>query len=297
MQSASHRKAVSLVALGRCHTDITDSTAVGDALHRFAPDIVVNAAAFTKVDAAESDPETAWKVNCDGAGIVATECAAARVPLIHVSTDYVFDGTKSTPYTETDGVAPLGEYGNSKEAGERAVRESCSRHIILRTAWLYGCHGANFLKTIVKLAFERDELRVVADQIGNPTATEDLANAVLVAGARACSSGGIWGTYHFAGSGEASWHDFATEIVQVQARWTGRLPAVTAIGTLEYPTPAKRPANSRLDSTRMSAAFGVKAVPWRNRVPTIVEAVLEQMGVVVASMPSGKPSADLDLLD
>ena len=278
LQSVADRNGTSLVALGRRNGDITRQMDVGRALRQFAPDIVVNAAAYTKVDAAESEREVAWKVNCVGAGVVAAECAAARVPLIHVSTDYVFDGSKSAAYTEDDAVAPLGSYGGSKEAGERAVREAWAEHLIVRTAWVYGSHGANFLKTVMRLARERDVLRIVSDQIGNPTATEDLATAILVAGNGALASGGPWGTYHFAGSGDASWHEFAIEIVAAQSRWTGRHPVVTAIPTSDYPTPAKRPANSRLDSGRFAATFGVRALPWRSRIPPVVEAVLRQTG-------------------
>lgn len=291
LQSVSEHKGVRLLALGRRDADITDSETVRRVIHRFAPEIVVNAAAYTKVDAAESDREAAWKVNCEGAGIVAAECATAQIPLIHVSTDYVFDGSKAAAYTEEDSVAPLGAYGLSKEAGERAVRDIWPRHLILRTAWVYGCHGANFLKTILRLARDRDALRVVADQIGNPTATEDLASAILVAGNSALASDGLWGTYHFAGSGDASWHEFAMEIVAVQARWTGRHPLVSAIPSVEYPTPARRPANSRLDSGRFAAAFGVRAVPWKSRVPSIVEAVLRQTDAMVSGKSANEPRA------
>jgi dTDP-4-dehydrorhamnose reductase len=275
LQSLSEHSGLSLVALARRHADITEPAAIRRALHQFEPDIVVNAAAYTKVDAAEQARETAWKVNCAGAGVVAAECAAARVPLIHVSTDYVFDGAKDAAYIEGDPVAPLGAYGLSKEAGEQAVRSEWARHLIVRTAWVYGCHGTNFLKTILRLAREHDTLRVVGDQIGNPTATEDLARAIVIAGSGALASDDLWGTYHFAGSGDASWHEFASEIVAAQARWTGRYPVVTAIPAIEYPTLARRPANSRLDSGRFAAAFGFRAMPWRMRVPTIVAAVLQ----------------------
>ena len=287
LQSVSMDNGIDLVALGRSDVDVTEPEAIQRALSQFAPEVVVNAAAFTNVDAAEAQRDAAWNVNCRGAGVVAAACATAGLPLIHISTDYVFDGQKASPYTEDDAVAPLSVYGASKEAGERAVREASPKHLILRTAWTYGRHGTNFLKTIVRLALENDALRVVADQCGNPTATEDLAAAILVAGNRVLASADLWGTYHFAGSGEASRHEFAIEIVKAQAHWTGKRPAVAATSTAEYRTPASRPPNSRLDSSRFFACFGAKAAPWQSRVPPVVEAVLREMGVQSGSPKLG----------
>lgn len=276
LQFLARRTGVNVSALGRREADISIVESVRAAIAAARPDVVVNAAAYTKVDLAESEITAAWAANCRGAGIVAVECAAAGVPLLHVSTDYVFDGTKSAAYLETDPVAPLGVYGVSKEAGESAVRAAWEKHVIIRTAWVYGRHGANFLKTMVRLASERDSLRVVADQIGNPTATDDLAEAILIAGNSVLKADGGWGTYHFAGSTEASWHEFAVAIVDAQAAHTGYRPSVAAISTAEFPTAARRPANSRLDSTRFSSTFGFTALPWRSRVGPVVEAVLQQ---------------------
>src|SRR5690606_19415722 len=180
-------------------------------------------------------------------------------------TDYVFDGTKRGAYHEEDPTAPLGVYGRSKAEGERRVRAAMNRHVILRTSWLYGIHGANFLKTILRLADERPELKVVEDQVGCPTGTADLAAAILRVMESVKSGREIWGTYHFAGTGAVSWHGFASEIVRLQAPMTGKRPAVHAISSAEYPTTVRRPANSELDSTKFATTFGFRAIPWRER--------------------------------
>ncbi|TWT12884.1 dTDP-4-dehydrorhamnose reductase [Reyranella sp. CPCC 100927] len=263
------------VLLSRADADIADRAAVVSAVEEARPSVVINAAAYTKVDKAEDESEQAYRENRDGPALLAEVCATRGLPLIHVSTDYVFDGSKPTPYIETDPVAPLGVYGTSKEAGERAIRERLERHVILRTAWVYGVHGNNFLKTMLNLARTKESWGVVADQRGNPTATADLADAILIAAVRADGrSNGVWGTYHFAGSGAATWHDFASEIVSAQAAVTGRQPEVRAITTADYPTRARRPANSCLDSTRFETVFGMKARPWAERTREVVAALL-----------------------
>ena len=278
LSDIARRQALALVSRGR-DLDISDARKVQAALEAVEPDVVVNAAAYTKVDKAEADREAAWQANCVGAQNVALACAATGKPLLRISTDYVFDGTKASAYSESDQVAPLGYYGVSKEAGEQAIRNAWDRHLIIRTAWVYGRHGSNFLKTMVRLARERDALSVVADQVGNPTATEDLAEAVLAAARMAVNAACPWGTYHFAGSGDASWHSFAVAIIEAQARYTGRRPGIAAISTSQYPTPARRPANSRLDSRLFGSVFGFSAAPWRSRVGPIVEGVLHETGV------------------
>lgn len=262
------------VLLARADADISDRRAVTAAMAGVRPTVVVNAAAYTKVDRAESEPALAFADNRDGPGLLAELCARSGVPLIHVSTDYVFDGTKPAPYVETDPVAPLGVYGASKEAGEQAIRARLDRHVILRTAWVYGVHGNNFLKTMLNLARQKERWGVVMDQRGNPTATADLAAAILAVAARAADGTAEWGTYHFTGTGETTWHAFASEIVAAQSRFTGRTPEVAAITTAEYPTPARRPANSCLDSTRFASVFGMKARPWSERTHEVVSALL-----------------------
>jgi dTDP-4-dehydrorhamnose reductase len=267
-------RSVAATLLPRKDADICDRGAVVAAVQRASPTVIVNAAAYTKVDQAEIEPERAFSSNCDGPALLADVCAKRGLPLVHVSTDYVFDGTKPTPYMETDPVAPMNAYGRSKEAGEQAIRARLEHHIILRTAWVYGAHGRNFLKTMLSLAFQKESWSVVADQRGNPTATVDLAEAILAIATRASEGAAPWGTYHFAGSGDATWHDFACEIIAAQALFTDRRPTVAAIRTADYPTRAHRPANSRLDSSRFAAAFGVTSRPWQQRTREVVAALM-----------------------
>lgn len=268
------RRGIALHTIGRAETDIADAGAVANALALVSPAIVVNAAAYTKVDRAESEADAAFRANALGAGVVAAACAAIDVPLIHISTDYVFDGTKSRAYAEDDPIAPLGVYGRSKAEGEAAVRREIEHHVIMRTSWVYGAYGANFLKSILRLASERDELRIVADQRGCPTATADIAEAILSISPVLAARSPVWGTYHFAGQGVTTWHGFATEIVACQAPITGKRPRVTPISTAEYPTAARRPANSELDCSRFAAMFGIKAQNWRIRTREVTAALL-----------------------
>ena len=231
------------------------------------PWLVVNAAAYTAVDAAEKDVEAAFRANRDGPAELARLCVAADVPLIHVSTDYVYDGEKKSPYVETDPVGPRGVYGASKLAGEQAVLASGARAIVLRTAWVYAATGRNFVRTMLALAQNRDELRVVADQRGCPTAAADLAHAILGIAGQIRAHG--WrdthaGVFHAAGGGEASWHDLAMAVFEESKRHGAKVPrSVVAITTAEYPTPAARPANSRLDGRRLSETWGIALPPWR----------------------------------
>jgi dTDP-4-dehydrorhamnose reductase len=265
---------VEMTSAARSECDISIKAQVHALLRTSRPTAVINAAAYTKVDKAEEESALAYLANRDGPRILAEACADGKIPLIHVSTDYVFDGTKSSPYRESDPVAPLNVYGSSKEAGEQAVRAVLEQHMIVRTAWVYGAHGNNFLKTMLNLAATRDTWGVVHDQIGTPTATIDLACALLAAARSAAQPDAPWGTYHFAGQGEATWLQFANEIVAAQARLTGRTPTLKPIATEEYPTPARRPRNSRLDSDRFVLAFGVRARPWQERTRAVVEALL-----------------------
>jgi dTDP-4-dehydrorhamnose reductase len=274
MVRASAARAVPLVALSRAQADITDRAAVGDAIKRHDPSLVVNTASYTKVDLAETEADAAHQANAVGPGILAAACARAGVPLIHISTDYVFDGDKPGPYVEGDKIAPINVYGKSKADGEQAVRDAALLHVIIRTSWIYGEFGQNFLKTMIQLAATRDELRIVADQRGCPTSTPDLANAILTIAPQLLGAKGIWGTYHFAGSGATTWHGFASRIVAAQAPLTGRAPCVTAITTAEFPRPARRPANSELDCGLIARVFGVRGRPWTEEVDTITRAVV-----------------------
>lgn len=270
---ASAASAVPLVALSHAQADITDRLAVGDAIKRHHPLLVVNAASYTKVDLAETEIEAARQANEVGPATIGAACAAAGVPLIHISTDYVFDGRNPDPYVEGDPIAPINTYGQSKAAGERAVRESTPLHVIIRTSWIYGEFGTNFLKTILHLAATHDELRIVADQRGCPTSTPDLAHAILTITPQLLSEK-IWGTYHFTGSGVTTWHGFASRIVAAQAPLTGRAPPVTAITTAEFPTPARRPANSQLDCSLFERVFGFGGRPWTEETDVITRALV-----------------------
>src|SRR5262245_42529656 len=255
-----------IAGVDRVDVDIANREQVGAAMQRERPDIVINAAAYTAVDRAESEAEAAFTVNAVGPANLAAACRTAGIPLIHISTDYVFDGSKKGPYREDDSVNPLGVYGRSKEAGDRAVREALPEHVILRTAWVYSAHGHNFVRTMLRLAGERPVLRVVADQKGSPTGAADIAAAIATILQRIAVGNKNWGTYNFTGAGVVTWHGFAEAIFELAAqwntRWRGAPPRVDAITTAEYPTPARRPANSVLDCTRVGEAFGIVPRPW-----------------------------------
>jgi dTDP-4-dehydrorhamnose reductase len=258
-----------LIARGRPELDLTAPASIEQALDGERPAIVINAAAYTAVDKAEQDASTAIAVNSYGASLLATLCAERAIPVVHLSTDYVYDGSKAAPYVETDPVAPLGVYGQSKLDGERAVIAANPQHIVLRTAWVYSPFGHNFLKTMLRLAETRPELGVVADQVGNPTYAPHLAGAILdivAALEQRPDTERRWGLYHAAGSGEASWHQFACEIFARDQEYGGKQPLVKPITTADYPTPARRPANSRLDCHKLLQAFGVRLPAWQDGV-------------------------------
>ncbi len=260
----------------RAEADVADFASVKAAIDAANPRLVLNAAAYTAVDRAETEPEAAYAANAVGAEAIARAAALRQLPVIQISTDYVFDGTKRGAYVETDPIAPLGVYGKTKAAGEAMVRQANPRHFIVRTAWVYGRFRANFLKTILRLSDTRDELRIVADQHGCPTATQDLAEAVFAIDRALARGIGAPGTYHFAGHGATTWHGFASTIIEAQAQATGRRPKVSAITTADYPTPARRPANSKLDSSRFAAVFGYRARDWQTRARETVEMLLKE---------------------
>lgn len=260
--------------LTRKDADITDFAALERAIEAAKPRLIVNVAAYTAVDKAESEPEAAHAANVAGAGLIARAAAARGLPVIHMSTDYVFDGAKKGAYVETDPIAPLGVYGRTKAEGEARVRGENPRHVILRTSWVYGRYGGNFLKTMLRLAGERDQLRVVADQYGCPTATADLAEAIFAVDRAFGEGREASGLYHFAGPSVTTWRDFASAIVDAQAEASGRRPEVAPIATADYPTAARRPANSELDSRLFASVFGYGARDWRSRVAETVDALL-----------------------
>jgi dTDP-4-dehydrorhamnose reductase len=267
---------VAPIGLGHGDLDITDPAAVRRAVDRYRPMLLVNAAAYTAVDRAESEPTAAFAVNADGPANLADAAATAGISLVHLSTDYVFDGAKATPYTEDDPVRPLGVYGASKAAGERAIRERLDHHVILRTSWVFGTHGTNFVKAMLRLGRERDRLRVVADQRGCPTAAAELAEAILGIAYQLLIErrSNAWGTYHFAGRGATSWRDFAEAIFERAEPYWGRRPEVIPITTADYPTPARRPAASVLDCTRFDRTFALPRRPWIERLDTVVRQLL-----------------------
>jgi dTDP-4-dehydrorhamnose reductase len=265
-----------MAGLTHAEADIADAAAVARALDDIAPAVVINAAAYNAVDRAETEVAAAMRANAEGPGVLAAASARAGIPLIQVSTDYVFDGAKAGAYREDDPVNPLSAYAVSKARGEDAVRDALREHLIVRTAWLFGVHGSNFLKTMIRLAAERDHLDVVADQRGSPTSTADLARALLLAAAAIDAGKRPWGTYHFAGTGETTRHAFATRIVAAQAKFTGRAVPVNAVLSADYPAPAKRPRNSALDSTKFAQTFGFRAADWRDAVDQTVAALFRQ---------------------
>ena len=270
-----HGEDLTLAGFDRGALDITRPDDVDAAVD--ASDAVINAAAYTAVDRAEDEPQLAHAVNEDGPRNLARACARRGIPLIHVSTDYVFDGAKAEPWREDDPVAPLGVYGASKAAGERAVRQACPHHVIVRTSWIYAAHGQNFVRTMLRLGAERDELRVVDDQIGAPTAAADLADALLAI-VRALLGGRqeAFGTFHYAAAGATSWFGLADAVFERAAARRGRRPRLTPIATKDYPTPARRPANSILDCTKIAAAYNPPRRPWQAGLDEVMAELLNR---------------------
>jgi dTDP-4-dehydrorhamnose reductase len=254
-------------APSRLSLDLGQPSSIVDSLKNSAYRAVINCAAYTAVDRAEGDIETAVRINAEGPAILARETDRLGIPLIHVSTDYVFDGSKASPYLEHDLVNPIGVYGRTKEAGEAAVRSGNPKHAIIRTAWVVSAGPANFLDTMFRLAADRDEVGVVNDQRGCPSAAEDIASALLHVTANLGDRAGTW---HFVNDGEATWHDLASHIFSRMARNGWRVPKLNAISTSQYPTVAKRPVNSRLDTSAFRRDFAMKPRPWRDAVDAII---------------------------
>jgi len=269
-------QSVDVIAPTRSVVDLEDLDAIGRIMAAKPWSAVINAAGYTNVDRAESEEAAAFAINAKAAARLAAETGARRIPFIHISTDYVFDGRKGAPYVEDDLASPLNAYGRSKFAGEHAVRAANPQHVILRTAWVHSPHGKNFVRTILRLAQERECLTVVADQRGCPTAARDIAKACLDM-ALYCAAEperAPYGIYHFAGAGEASWFEFATAIVEVAADRLHRSPRMLPIRTIDYPTPAVRPADTRLDCGAIAHAFGVTLRPWRCGLAETIDRLL-----------------------
>ena len=256
-----------LLAVDRDELDITDPQAVLTQVEKFQPHVIINAAAHTAVDKAEVEIDASYAINRDGPAYLAEAAHSVGAVMLHISTDYVFAGNKDGLYIESDPVDPQGVYGASKLAGEAAVAEFCSRHLILRTAWVFGEHGNNFVKTMLRLGSQRDSLGVVADQWGGPTYAGDIAAALLTMAEKALQPDfSAWGVYHFAGEPHVSWYGFSTSIFNAAVA-QGLLacsPQVNSIATRDYPTPAQRPANSRLDCSRINTIFGIMPSDWQS---------------------------------
>ena len=269
LRCAASGRGIHLVCAGRPETDINDLASLSAVFDKFRPALVVNAAAYTAVDKAEEDVEAARNANHDGPARLAVLCDTTGAALVHLSTDYVFDGKASSPYREEQPAAPLNVYGLTKAAGEEAVRSVLARHVILRTAWVYGPTGQNFLKTMLRLGSERDVVRVIADQKGTPTSASDIASAILDIAPRLIAAGAcenIWGTYHLTAQGETTWHGFAAEIFRLAGESGRKVPRLEAITAQEYPLPAVRPSYSVLDTRKIRAAFGVALPDWQKSV-------------------------------
>ncbi len=261
-----------VVGLDRAALDLSDPVAIDRVLNERPWAAIINAAAYTAVDQAERDVVAAWRINALAPATLGAGCAAVGIPLVHVSTDYVFSGDRSGAWQVDDPVAPLGVYGASKLGGELAVRTSGARHTIVRTAWVVSAHGANFVKTMLRVAADQPVLRVVADQIGSPTSAADLADALLTIARRlAEDKDAPTGIFHFSNRGPVSWAGFATEIFRQSGARGGPAADVEPIATTDYPTPARRPANSLLSSDAITAAFGIIPRPWQDALGDILD--------------------------
>jgi dTDP-4-dehydrorhamnose reductase len=262
-------------SFSRQQLDITNKNQIEQIFPRISPSVVINAAAYTQVDRAENESDLAYAANKDGPAYLARYCDANHLTLIHISTDYVFDGTKGRPYQESDPIAPLGVYGQSKAQGETAIRSILPNHIIVRTSWLYGVYGNNFVKTILKLATEKKTLRVVSDQFGSPTSAADLANTVLRIARKISASEKIdWGTYHYCCKGITTWHALAEKIIELATPYaTLKARHVEAITTAEWPTPAKRPPYSVLDCSRLKRRFGIEPEAWQQSLKRTIDRI------------------------
>ncbi len=267
---------VEIVAVGRPELDLVDRESIRAVLSQIKPDVIVSAAAYTAVDKAESEEELAFVVNAEGPTAIAEVAKGLGIPIMHLSTDYVFAGDKQGLYVETDATGPVSVYGRSKLAGEQGIAAANPNHVILRTAWVYSPFGANFVKTMLRLAETRDALNVVADQRGSPTSALDIADAVIAIAKRlsADSDENLRGIFHLTGSGEATWADFAEAIFAGLKTKNGKIVSVGRITTADYPTPAKRPANSRLSNDKLKQTYGIVLPDWKESTKVVLDRLL-----------------------
>lgn len=272
---------VEVVALRRPELDLAIPRTVAPVLRAARPDVIVNAAAYTAVDQAESEPDLAMRINGQAAGEAARAAATLGIPVIQLSTDYVFDGALDRPYREDDPTGPISAYGASKIAGEQAVAAATANHAILRTAWIYSPFGKNFVRTMLRLAETRDEVAVVADQTGCPTSALDIADAIFAVARNLTGrtdEASLRGVFHMSAAGEAVWADVAEAIFAERERLGGKPVRVKRIATADYPTPARRPANSRLDCNKLGLAHGVRLPEWQGSLRACVERLLKEQG-------------------
>lgn len=260
----------------KAELDITDFSKTNQIISEVNPDIIINASAYTAVDRAESNHDLAFAVNCDGPRYLAEISEKRSIPLFHISTDYIFDGTKNEAYQENDPVNPLSVYGRSKQEGEAILRASCSKHIILRTSWVFGQVGHNFVKSVIRLSKEREHLNMVSDQKGGPTEARDIALALLSIAENIKLGGETWGTYHFSGAPAVNWYEFATSIISEVGRYQNKQVKVKPITTDEYPTPAIRPLNSVLDNTKIQSTFNISQPLWEVALKRVVKSLLSE---------------------
>ncbi|MEL6827034.1 MAG: dTDP-4-dehydrorhamnose reductase [Pseudomonadota bacterium] len=277
LQERADLRSTPIVCTGRPETDLRDRDSLARAIDTADPGIVVNAAAYTAVDAAESDRDSAFAINATGAATLAELCAERGLPLLHLSTEYVFDGSDEHAYREDDPVAPINVYGASKSAGETLIRDRHRQHIILRTSWVYSPFGTNFVKTMLRLAKEKGAARVVDDQIGSPTNALDIADVILQITEQVCSNPKAenFGTYHYSASGYCSWADLAAYVFDMLEDRTSCATKLIRILSSEYPSAAPRPLNSRMDTTKLTRVFGIRPVHWQSNVPETIDRLLE----------------------
>jgi dTDP-4-dehydrorhamnose reductase len=274
LRRADWQQGIELISLDRTAADFSEPKHLPAIVRREKPDAIVIAAAYTAVDKAETDEDAARVVNAEAPEAIARTAAELSVPVVSFSTDYVFDGEKDGEYEEDDRPGPINAYGRTKLAGEHAVRATNARHLILRTSWVYSARGANFLRTILKLSAARERIDVVADQTGCPTAAPDIARAVARILPDIVRGDGPWGTYHLAGETATSWHGFAEAILEEAAARGQKLSELCAVTTADYPTPTRRPRNSRLSSRRFAEAFGVRLPGFRESIPRVLDDAL-----------------------
>ena len=271
--SIANQRGFDVIAAGQTELDITQLKNIKSYFEVHQPDLVINAAAYTAVNKAEEEQDITYAINRDGTANLAAVSKEKNIPLLHISTDYVFDGTKSEAYSENDAVSPLGIYGISKLQGEETIRQTLPAHIILRVAWVFGAQGNNFVKTMLRLAKDRDELSVVADQFGRPSPAKDIAKTLIILAEQYQKEKTLeWGTYHYCGDEKVSWCGFAKEILK-QAKEQGLIEKdikVNAITTAEYQDPTKRPANSTLDCEKIKNTFGIEMPSWKESLSQVL---------------------------